>query len=143
MDLLIRLEPQARRLQYVRRMVDAWLEGHGLQDNSVQLIATELLTNAFNVTPQGARVELELRRTPGTVEITVNDRGPGFDPELVREAREGDVRGRGLVIVRELADQLLVRREEGLTCITASVGTPEVDDVDEEPVPPASASPYT
>lgn len=142
MDLLIRLEPQSRRLRYVRRMIDAWLDGHGLRGDAVQLIATELLTNAFAVTPQGARVELELRRTPGTVEIMVNDRGPGFDPQLIRGAGDGEVRGRGLVIVRELADQLLVRREDGVTRITASVGTPQFDDPDEEALSAAADPPY-
>jgi anti-sigma regulatory factor (Ser/Thr protein kinase) len=120
-DLLIRIEPQSQRLHCVRRVIDVWLQCHDVEADSIQLIATELLTNAFAVTPPGGRVEMELRRSPGTVELSVTDRGPGFDPDDVAGAEPNEVRGRGLLIVRDLADHVLVRREDASTVITASV----------------------
>jgi anti-sigma regulatory factor (Ser/Thr protein kinase) len=124
MDLLIRLEPQSRQLRHIRRIIDAWLDSHGLQVETVELITTELLTNAFAATPPGARVEVELRRAPAMVEITVTDRGPGFDAERTSEADGDEDHGRGLMIVRKLADQLLIRRDDSTTRITASIATP-------------------
>lgn len=121
MDLLIRIEPQSQRLHCVRRVIDVWLQCHDVRAESIQLMATELLTNAFAVTPPGGRVEMELRRTPGTIELSVTDRGPGFDLDEVNGAAPEELRGRGLLIVRDLADQLLVRRDGGATTITASV----------------------
>lgn len=123
MDLLIRIEPRSQQLRHVRRVIDVWLASHSLGEDRVQLIATELLTNAFAVTPTGGRVELELRRSPGTVEVTVSDHGPGLELDDVQAADPDERRGRGLVIVRELADQVLVRRDEGTTHITAAIDT--------------------
>jgi anti-sigma regulatory factor (Ser/Thr protein kinase) len=119
-DLLIRIEPQTQRLHCVRRVIDVWLQCHDVRAEATQLVATELLTNAFAVTPPGGRVEMELRRTPGTIELSVTDRGPGFDPDVVGRASPDGLQGRGLLIVRDLADQVLVRRVADATVITAS-----------------------
>lgn len=121
MDLVLRIEPASRQLHFVRRVIAVWVDSVGLADDRVQLISTELLTNAFAVTPRGARVELELRRAPGTVEVTVSDRGPGLDLDSVGQVTSTQPRGRGLLIVRELADQVLLRREAGATSVTAAI----------------------
>lgn len=121
MDLLIRIEPQSQRLHCVRRVIDVWLGCHGVANESIHLIATELLTNAFAVSPAGARVEVELRRRPGTLELSVIDRGPGLEIDAWTGADPTQRRGRGLLIVRELADQVLVRRDGDATVVTAAV----------------------
>jgi anti-sigma regulatory factor (Ser/Thr protein kinase) len=114
------MEPQSR-LRNVRRIIDVWMESAGVSSDSVPQIATELLTNAFAVTPPGARVELELRRTGDTVEVSVTDQGPGIDLDEVPTPTISEPRGRGLMIVRGLADQLLVRRVGDRTRVTAAL----------------------
>jgi hypothetical protein len=126
---MLRIEPQARQLRHVRRVIDVWLESLGFRvsggigpgGQGVHSIATELLSIAFAVTPPGGRVQLELRHAPGSLEITVSDPGPEIDPDGVVGSDSDEPRHRGLLIVRGLADQVLVRREHDRTSITAAI----------------------
>ena len=80
-------------------------------DRVLQIISN-LLSNAFRWTPDGGRIDLELRAMDGTVCVAVDDSGPGI-PAVERErifrpfwSRDGGGTGLGLAIARELATAL-------------------------------------
>jgi signal transduction histidine kinase len=80
-------------------------------DRVLQIISN-LLSNAFRWTPDGGRIELELKASNGTVSVAVDDSGPGI-PASERErifrpfwSRDGGGTGLGLAIARELAAAL-------------------------------------
>jgi signal transduction histidine kinase len=77
-------------------------------DRVLQIISN-LLSNAFRWTPDGGKIELELKAVDGTVCVAVDDSGPGI-PAAERErifrpfwSRDGGGTGLGLAIARELA----------------------------------------
>ena len=97
-------------------------EMSGCDDRSVvvaELIVSELVTNA--VVHAETSIELEFERTDNTVRAAVTDEGTGRP--TVRHPGIADEHGRGLLIVRSLADEWgVVERANGksvwftLTC---------------------------
>jgi signal transduction histidine kinase len=79
-------------------------------DRVLQIVGN-LLSNAFRATPDGGRIQLELGQTNGTVEVAVEDTGPGI-PEDEQErlfrpfVSGGGSTGLGLTIARELSTAL-------------------------------------
>jgi signal transduction histidine kinase len=77
-------------------------------DRVLQVI-TNLLSNAFRWTPDGGRIDLQLRSENGTVSVAVEDTGPGIaereQERIFRPfwSRDGGGTGLGLAIARELA----------------------------------------
>jgi signal transduction histidine kinase len=75
-------------------------------------VITNLLTNAFRWTPDGGRIELELRAENGLVRVDVADSGPGIAPEAAEQvfrpfvSSDTQGTGLGLPIARELAGAL-------------------------------------
>jgi two-component system sensor histidine kinase KdpD len=76
-------------------------------------VLRHLLENAARYSPAGSRVTLTERRTPGRLEFTVADNGPGIDPADMpfifekfhrgrKAARFGKGSGMGLAIARAL-----------------------------------------
>lgn len=73
-----------------------------------------VLSNAVEATPPGARVVLSLAEpSPGWVEVSVVDSGPGFDPatlpRLLREpvSTKGEPsRGMGLLITKDIVERI-------------------------------------
>jgi two-component system OmpR family sensor kinase len=103
-------EARRRGIDY-RRAVDAKPVIVSDGDRVLQIISN-LLSNAFRWTPDGGRVELELKASDGTVRVAVGDTGPGI-PLAERErifrpfwSRDGRGTGLGLAIARELAGAL-------------------------------------
>ena len=80
-------------------------------DRVLQIISN-LLSNAFRWTPDGGRIELELKASNGTVSVAVDDSGPGIPPaereRIFRPfwSRDGGGTGLGLAIASELAAAL-------------------------------------
>jgi two-component system OmpR family sensor kinase len=80
-------------------------------DRVLQIISN-LLSNAFRWTPDGGRIELELKASNGTVCVAVDDSGPGIPPaereRIFRPfwSRDGGGTGLGLAIASELAAAL-------------------------------------
>ena len=84
--------------------------------NRLQQIISNLLSNAIKFTPEGGRVQVQLRRLDSAVEIKVSDTGQGIKPEFLpyifdrfRQADASTTRahgglGLGLSIVRHLVD---------------------------------------
>jgi signal transduction histidine kinase len=74
-------------------------------------IVDNLLSNAFRATPNGGRIQLELAQENGTVQVAVEDNGPGIPDEqrerLFRPFVSGDGgTGLGLAIAKELSNAL-------------------------------------
>ncbi|MFG1620186.1 ATP-binding protein [Nonomuraea wenchangensis] len=85
--------------------------GYGRADD-VALVVSELATNAVLHSASGASggryaVQIEVDAAAGSVGVTCIDMGPALVPAARREG-EG---GRGLALVRELADTYEVRAE--------------------------------
>jgi two-component system, OmpR family, sensor kinase len=80
-------------------------------DRVLQIISN-LLSNAFRWTPDGGRIELELKASNGTICVAVDDTGPGIPPaereRIFRPfwSRDGGGTGLGLAIASELAAAL-------------------------------------
>ncbi len=82
----------------------------------LQQVVWNLLANAIKFTPRGGRVLLRLEKPDSQVAITVEDNGPGVDPEFLpfvfdrfRQADSSSTRrqgglGLGLAIVRHLVE---------------------------------------
>lgn len=120
--MTIELSSAGGHLAEIRRLVESWAQDVGAEPTALQLIATELVTNAINVSPPDTAVLVTLDHPPGRVEVTVADRGPG--PSGGRVSFEapspGSYRGRGLPIVSALSDELTVERVDEVTVVTAT-----------------------
>ena len=74
-------------------------------------IVDNLLSNAFRATPDGGRIRLVLGQEDGTVQVAVEDTGPGIAPELRERlfrpfVSGGGGTGLGLTISKELSGAL-------------------------------------
>ncbi|HLM34787.1 MAG TPA: HAMP domain-containing sensor histidine kinase [Gaiellaceae bacterium] len=80
-------------------------------DRVLQIVGN-LLSNAFKVTPDGGRIQLQLAQANGTVRVAVEDTGPGIPAEaqelLFRPfvSATGGGTGLGLAIAKELSSAL-------------------------------------
>lgn len=63
----------------------AWVEGDGPR---LQAALLNVLLNALHASPQGGRVEVNLRTEGEVVELTVRDHGDGLTPEALERAGE-------------------------------------------------------
>ena len=110
-------EAQRRAIDYRRRVeAEPVIVSDG--DRVLQVVGN-LLSNAFQATPDGGRISLGLAKQNGSVRVTVEDNGPG----IAREARErlfrpfestrggGGGTGLGLAIANELSAALGGRLE--------------------------------
>jgi two-component system, OmpR family, sensor kinase len=78
-------------------------------ESALRRAVGELLSNAISHTPAGGRIEVTLTRSGSTVELTVSDTGPGFEPseaellfERFHRAGDGGRYGLGLALLREV-----------------------------------------
>jgi signal transduction histidine kinase len=104
--------PIEASLQAVR--ADAAAKNIEMDNQRLQQVFTNLLTNSIKFTPSGGRVAVHGRRDGTLVEIAVKDNGVGIDPDLLQEvfepfaqghpARDGALGGLGLglSITREI-----------------------------------------
>lgn len=88
--------------------------------DSLLLVVSELCTNAIEALGNpNAEFSLRIRDYADRVQVEVEDRGPGFAGALnKRGADETDPRGRGLQVVRAIADEFSVHRSVDRTTVT-------------------------
>jgi two-component system OmpR family sensor kinase len=103
-------EARRRRIDYKREAYDRpVIISDG--DRVLQVVGN-LISNAFQATPDGGSVSLELAQRNGTVHVAVEDSGPGIPPEkrerLFRPfiSETGGGTGLGLAIAKELSAAL-------------------------------------
>ncbi len=72
----------------------------------LKLAVTEAATNVIRHTTVGS-FRVEYKVLPGTVEITVTDRGGGFDVKELTE-EPGEHGGFGLAVIRSLVDEVVL-----------------------------------
>ncbi len=116
------LAPAATSAREARHALAGWLADRGLHSDAAILVVSELVTNASRAARSSVTVTASL--ISGAVQLEVADDGPGA-PELVtRRAPNGGVaapleRGRGLAIVRSVADRVaFMSTAEGLIVTT-------------------------
>jgi signal transduction histidine kinase len=59
----------------------------------ISRVLTNLISNALRYTPQGGQVYVAAERTPAGVQVTVQDSGPGFNPDDLPRVFEQFYRG--------------------------------------------------
>jgi serine phosphatase RsbU (regulator of sigma subunit)/anti-sigma regulatory factor (Ser/Thr protein kinase) len=113
--LHLRLPAQPEVLSGMRQALRRWLRGHGAGDADINAIALAAGEACSNVTehaydPGPASFELEATIDEGVVTLEVRDEGNW------REAR-GRNRGRGLMLMDKLMDEVRMQRGEGGTVV--------------------------
>jgi signal transduction histidine kinase len=105
-----------RKNLHLETVLDASLGTAGFDPDKLEKILLNLLFNAIKFTPAGGRIRLLGRGSPETIEITVEDTGPGippehhekiFDPfwqEDLASTRKFQGAGLGLALVKELTE---------------------------------------
>ena len=107
-----------------RHCCDARIAGHHLQFR-LQVALSEALANAIicgNRERPGSWVSVEAVLLPDALRISVTDEGDGFDPRGIPEPlRPGDLDrtcGRGLFLIRKLADVVEFNPQGNSICMT-------------------------
>ncbi len=120
----LELDADLAQVSTARRFLRANLTGvsEGIASDA-QLIASELVTNAIEH-GTGGSVTMAVQRGDDAVAVTVESVGPAPNVGAVSEWRLADVdeiTGRGLGIVRAVADDVSVTRSPGRLVIRASL----------------------
>lgn len=119
--LQVDLPRTSRRVPEARRLVSSLLEQAGAPSTVVEdmaLVVTEACANVVHHATGSDRYGLSVALAGHACEVEVVDRGPGFaspaagDPEQAAEEA-----GRGLGLMRALADEVHVRRDGERTCV--------------------------
>jgi PAS domain S-box-containing protein len=135
--LELRLAADPARLGPLRRTVGAWASEAGLAEDVIedlQLALGEAATNAVEhaygpVPPEGSEVSVQLAtRADGGVEVGVRDRGAWREA-----AADPGHRGRGLLLIRALADDVVVEGGPDGTVVTFAVPPGRREDADAAP----------
>jgi anti-sigma regulatory factor (Ser/Thr protein kinase) len=119
MRVIIQLAPEGGQLRHVRAMVTAWCDAVGVKWDPLPLVVTELLSNALAASPPDEPVEVVLDLRSDEVVVSVLDAGSGLKSSSFAPPPPTSVRGRGLSIVDQLADNLTIDRLDGHTMVTA------------------------
>jgi len=110
------IPPDAAYLRMVRHELTPWLTAIGATPElalDVALAATEAMSNAIDHAGDPAgEIALEVRRTTEAVVLTVRDRGKWDD------SPPDPSRGRGLEIMRSLAGEVAIERNERGSAVT-------------------------
>jgi two-component system, OmpR family, sensor kinase len=128
---------QARRIDLGLVQADAGrIAGHA---QALQILIGNLLDNAVKYTPDGGKVDLEVRREAGELRLIVEDSGPGIadaDRERVLDrfyrvaGTQTTGSGLGLAIVKSIAELhgagLRLARSERLGGLRVQVGFPAI-----------------
>jgi serine/threonine-protein kinase RsbW len=121
-----RIPADAGRLAETRHALNRWAAGIGMpteRREELVLAAYEAMANSVEhayAEPGGGEVELHAAHIPGAaVIVTVSDHGTWKPPQ------ESDgIRGRGIPLMRALADDTTIKTAEGGTTVTMTWASP-------------------
>jgi len=120
----VELDPVLAEVSTARRFVRSNLTGvPDAVASDAQLVASELVTNAIEH-GAGGPVTMSVHFGDDAVAVTVESVGPAPGVGAVDDWRSADadeITGRGLGIVRAVADEVSVTRSPGRLVITASI----------------------
>jgi anti-sigma regulatory factor (Ser/Thr protein kinase) len=126
----VELEAHMANVSAARRFVRSELEGRVPADavTDLMLATSELVTNAFeHGAPQPVRLTVRSDREQASITVVSGGEGsrvPDVDDWTTAQADR--ISGRGLGIVREIADDIKVERSGGNVAITVHRRFPEV-----------------
>ena len=131
----VNAEALAHRIDVgVTQADDAALRGY---PEALRILVRNLLDNAVKYTPEGGRIDVEVRRADGKIRLVVEDSGPGI-PEGDRDrvldrfyrvaGSPGSGSGLGLAIVKSIADlhgaRLALDRSQSLGGLRVALAFP-------------------
>lgn len=111
-------------LPRVRHAFVDWCTDRRIDDQTIDelaVVVSELCTNAVEASPSpDSPIHLVASISDDRMVVEVRDRGPGFDQGIPeRPPAPSVLRGRGLVIVRALVDELSTGRDGSWTVMRA------------------------
>jgi serine/threonine-protein kinase RsbW len=116
MNKLIKIQSRIENLRIVENAIDEISTQIGInQDNygKIMVCTMEAVNNAVvhgNKSIESKNVEIEISQLNNTLEISVQDEGPGFRAELVPDPTNAEnienVSGRGVFLMMRLADKI-------------------------------------
>ncbi|WP_327092890.1 ATP-binding protein [Nonomuraea sp. NBC_01738] len=117
--IALRLPRDAVSVPLIRQMFDGTLRSLGVREpirDDIELMLTEACTNVVRHADSCDDFTVSAGVYDDLCVIRVVDSGGGFDPHAVREPSPGAEHGRGLLIMRALADDVRFtnRREHGV-----------------------------
>lgn len=114
---VMRVPGEVRAPGRVRRWVRGLLEADGGADlvDLVELLTSEVVTNAVEHGPPGGVVDVSVWRDGKRVRVECSDGGGGVP--VVRDSDEGDEGGRGLMLLDGLARAWGSRTDEAGTSV--------------------------
>lgn len=117
------LEADASQVAAARRFVRGCLSDRVDPDmaGDLQLIVSELFTNAIEH-GNAETVTVDIEQTATAVGVTVHSAGSSAGVGALADwsvAEPTEITGRGLGIVRQLADEIVIDRERGAFVVTA------------------------
>ncbi|MDA0635237.1 ATP-binding protein [Nonomuraea sp. MCN248] len=116
--MALRLPRDAASVPLIRQMLDGTLTSLGVEPqirDDIELMLTEACSNVIRHAEPCDEYTVSAMVYDDLCVIRVTDNGHGFDPAAVREATPGSEHGRGLQIMRALADDVRFtnKREHG------------------------------
>ncbi|MEV0587228.1 ATP-binding protein [Nonomuraea sp. NPDC050310] len=121
--IALRLPRDAASVPLIRQMLDAALRSLGVVPDirdDIELMLTEACSNVIKHADPSDEYTVSATVHNALCVIRVIDTGDGFDPHRLREAAPGAEGGRGVQIMRALADDVRFdnRREHGaIVCL--------------------------
>jgi anti-sigma regulatory factor (Ser/Thr protein kinase) len=115
---LLRIAPEAGELRHLRARLGAWLDGLGVAEEDARDLVLATHEAAANSVEHGygngadGDVVVEAAHVDGEVRVSVRDRGSWA------EGATSTDRGRGLLLIRSVSDDLVVEREPTGTTVT-------------------------
>ncbi|GAA4508281.1 MULTISPECIES: ATP-binding protein [Nonomuraea] len=116
--MALRLPRDAASVPLIRQMLDGTLNSLGVEPeirDDIELMLTEACSNVVKHAAPSDEYTVSAMVYDDLCVIRVVDTGHGFDPASVRDATPGSENGRGLQIMRALADDVRFtnKRENG------------------------------
>jgi serine/threonine-protein kinase RsbW len=116
--IALRLPRDAASVPLIRQLLDGTLRSLGVEPqirDDIELMLTEACSNVIKHAGPSDDYRVSVAVHDDLCVIRVVDTGDGFDPQKVRPPAPGAEHGRGLQIMRALADNVrfMNRREDG------------------------------